>query len=205
MGCCCALYAPSQSRWGGAKSQPFTAPGRPNWPAGTRIENLFFCARWLIFTAILVVLRAATPCFGNFVSVHGPPHAAAPALAVRPGLLLGAPVLPVRGRVAGLLLVAQIPIDFASISIDFASVSNRFQSILLRFQSILHRFQSISIGFTSVPIDLASVPIDFAAISIDFASVFSRFQSILHRFQSILHRFQSILHRLKSIFYSARC
>jgi hypothetical protein len=147
---------------------------------GPESKICVFCARWLIFTAILVVLRAATPCFGNFVPVHGPPHAAAPALAVRPGLLLGAPVLPVRGRVAGLLLVAQI-------AIDFASVFNRFQSIWLRFQSILHRFQSISIGFTSVPID--------------FASVFNRFQSILHRFQSILHRFQSILLRFQSILH----
>jgi hypothetical protein len=126
---------------------------------GPESKICVFCARWLIFTAILVVLRAATPCFGNFVSVHGPPHAAAPALAVRPGLLLGAPVLPVRGRVAGLLLVAQI-------AIDFASVFNRFQSIWLRFQSILHRFQSISIDFASVEIDFLLC----ALLTIDFAS-----------------------------------
>ena len=80
---------------------------------GAKSKYGVFGARWLIFTGILVVFRAATLCFGNLAPVHGPLHAAAPALAVRPGLLLGAPVLSVRGRAAALLLVAQIAIDFA--------------------------------------------------------------------------------------------
>ena len=72
---------------------------------GPKSKFRLFCARWLIFTAISVVLRAATLRFGDLAPSTLTQHAAAPALAVHPDLLTGAPARQSSQCAGGPLLV----------------------------------------------------------------------------------------------------